>query len=393
MISYICCKLIYCNLMTQKDIYIDNTFSQSLLSWFDECGRKHLPWQQNKTPYRIWVSEIMLQQTQVTTVIPYYQKFMERFPEVTDLAVASEEEVLYFWSGLGYYSRARNLHKASKKIVNEFFGAFPRSVERLMELPGIGRSTAGAIASISMGIRAPIMDGNVKRVITRNFAIHGWPGEARVANELWEIAEKLTPESRTGDYTQVMMDLGATVCKRSKPICQVCPLETSCIAHQTGREKQFPEVKPKKNKPERSTVMLMAVNQHSEILLEKRPPSGIWGGLWGFPEISDPEEVVEQARTKTGLVLNEYDMWQSFRHTFSHYHLNVTPVLAFVEYPGQCVKEVKGNYCWFLLNKLPELGLATPVRKLIQKISAVPLIFKSITFDVSSEERDRLDFP
>ncbi len=357
--------------MNQKDVYSDNTFSQKLLSWFDEHGRKHLPWQQNKTPYRVWISEIMLQQTQVTTVIPYYQKFMERFPEVTDLAAVSEDEVLHFWSGLGYYSRARNLHKAAKKVVSEFSGTFPHSVEQLMALPGIGRSTAGAIASISMGISAPIMDGNVKRVLTRYFAIHGWPGQTRVANELWEIAEKLTPESRTGDYTQVMMDLGATVCKRSKPTCQTCPLEDSCIAHKLGQERLFPESKPKKDKPEKSTIMLMVVNQYGEILLEKRPPSGIWGGLWSFPEMSEADQIVGEALKKMGLTLHGYDFWESFRHTFSHYHLDITPALTFVDNQSQNTsQEIKDsdNYCWFALNQSLELGLSAPVKKLLQKI-------------------------
>lgn len=356
--------------MTQKDPYTDHTFNQRLLDWSDAHGRKHLPWQQHKTPYRVWISEIMLQQTQVTTVIPYYQKFMERFPEVTDLAVASEDEVLHFWSGLGYYSRARNLHKAAKKVVSEFSGAFPRSVEQLMELPGVGRSTAGAIASISMGIRAPIMDGNVKRVLTRYFAISGWPGQTRVANALWEIADKLTPECRTGDYTQVMMDLGATVCTRSKPACQVCPLKADCIAHKTGQQRLFPESKPKQEKPEKSVIMLMVVNQYGEVLLKKRPPSGIWGGLWSFPEISDPDQIIEQALEKTGLLLTDFDTWPSFRHTFSHYHLDITPALSFVEYPGQTNTVIKDHdsYYWFALDQSPELGLAAPVKKLLQKV-------------------------
>lgn len=365
----------YLNLMTsvitRKEVSSDDTFNHKLLNWFDDHGRKNLPWQQNKTPYRVWISEIMLQQTQVTTVIPYFLKFMERFPGVSDLATASEDEVLHYWSGLGYYSRARNLHKAAKKVVEFFSGEFPRSVEQLMELPGIGRSTAGAIASISMGIRAPIMDGNVKRVLTRYFAIHGWPGQTRIANELWEIADRLTPENRVGDYTQVMMDLGATVCKRSKPTCDVCPLEDDCLAHQTRQEKRFPEPKPKQNKPEKSTVMLMVVNQFGKVLLEKRPPAGIWGGLWSFPEISDPNLVVEQTLEKTGLTLTDYDFWQSFRHTFSHYHLNITPALTFVECPDQSANHMindSNTYRWFSLDQPTELGLAAPVKKLLQKI-------------------------
>ncbi|MGB1271575.1 MAG: A/G-specific adenine glycosylase, partial [Endozoicomonas sp.] len=227
-------------------------FSQKLLEWFDQHGRKDLPWQQDKTPYRIWVSEIMLQQTQVTTVIPYFKKFMGRFPDVHALAAASEDEVLHFWSGLGYYSRARNLHKAARTVTKEFSGEFPRSVELLMKLPGIGRSTAGAIAAISMGVRAPIMDGNVKRVLTRYCGVKGWPGKSAVAEKLWDIAEQLTPDRRVDDYTQAMMDMGATLCTRSKPNCHQCPLKTHCKAHRAGEETRYPEPKPKKDKPQRA---------------------------------------------------------------------------------------------------------------------------------------------
>ena len=351
--------------MTLKENTLD--FSRTLLDWFDTHGRKNLPWQHNKTPYRVWISEIMLQQTQVTTVIPYFQKFMERFPQVTDLASAHEDEVLHYWSGLGYYSRARNLHKTAKQIVNKYDGEFPRSVALLIELPGIGRSTAGAIASISMGIRAPIMDGNVKRVLTRYFAIDGWPGQARVANELWDIADQLTPQNRVGDYTQVMMDLGATVCKRSKPTCNTCPLHDNCLAYKTGQVTAFPQSKPKQSKPVKSTAMLMVVNQLGEVLLEKRPPAGIWGGLWGFPELSE-QQIIEQAHKKTGLILTDYDCWQPFRHTFSHYHLDITPIMTFVEYTHGGAINDSDSYCWFSLNQPPELGLAAPVKKLLHKI-------------------------
>ena len=224
-------------------------FSQLVLEWYDRHGRKHLPWQQNITPYRVWISEIMLQQTQVTTVIPYFEKFMVRFPDVQALASAGEDDVLHYWSGLGYYSRARNLHKAAKTVVQEHQGVFPNSVEGLMELSGIGRSTAGAIAAISMGIRAPILDGNVKRVLARYHAVPGWPGQAKTANLLWEIAEQYTPDKRVADYTQVMMDLGAMVCTRTRPLCQQCPLQNGCLAHQAGEETLYPVSKPKKIKP------------------------------------------------------------------------------------------------------------------------------------------------
>ena len=356
---------------TEVNALKNHQFSEKLLNWFDEHGRKNLPWQQNKTPYRVWISEIMLQQTQVTTVIPYYQKFMERFPTVFALAAASEDEVLHHWSGLGYYSRARNLHKAAKSVVEDFAGEFPRSVEQLMELSGIGRSTAGAVASISMGIRAPIMDGNVKRVLTRYFAIPGWPGQSAVANQLWELADQLTPNNRTGDYTQVMMDLGATVCKRSRPTCDICPIADNCIAHRTGQEKHFPESKPKKAKPEKSTIMVMMVNQFGEVLLEKRPPSGIWGGLWGFPEIADADHIAEQTQNKTGLTFGDCDFWAPFRHTFSHYHLDITPVLTFIEYPdnkNQHVIKDGDRFKWFSLEIPAELGLAAPISKLLGKV-------------------------
>lgn len=217
------------------------------------------------------------------------------------------------------------------------------------------------------------MDGNVKRVLTRYFAIPGWPGQARVANELWEIAERLTPKHRAGDYTQVMMDLGATVCTRSRPACQRCPLADNCIAHQTGQEKRFPESKPGRNKPEKSTIMLIVINQYGEVLLEKRPPTGIWGGLWSFPEISDPEQITEQALEKTGLTLVDCHLWSPFRHTFSHYHLDITPVLSFVEYPGQYANTVindSDSHGWFALNQSPELGLAAPVKKLLQQVES-----------------------
>ena len=354
--------------MMSETLYSDPSFSQRLLTWYDLHGRHNLPWQHDKTPYRVWVSEIMLQQTQVSTVIPYYQRFMSRFPQVSDLASASEDEVFHYWSGLGYYSRARNLHKAAKKVVEQHSGVFPHSVIGLMELPGIGRSTAGAIAAISMGIRAPIMDGNVKRILTRYFAIHGWPGLTAVANELWTIAEGLTPGQRVGDYTQVMMDLGATVCKRSKPACQQCPLSASCIAHQTGQQHCFPETRPKQTKPVRSTIMLMVINQHGEVLLEKRPPAGIWGGLWSFLEISDPDQISREALAKTGLIIDDCELWQPFRHTFSHYHLDITPALTLVDSQSLRVNECD-DYCWFALDDSRQLGLAAPIKKLLEKIN------------------------
>lgn len=341
-------------------------FSRSVLQWFDQHGRKHLPWQKNITPYRVWISEIMLQQTQVTTVIPYFETFMNSFPTVVHLASATSDDVLHHWSGLGYYSRARNLHKAAQLVVETFGGEFPRSIEELTTLPGIGLSTAGAIASISMNIRAPILDGNVKRVLARYRVVEGWPGQSAASKTLWNIAEQYTPMERGADYTQAMMDLGAMVCTRSKPSCLLCPLQDSCMAHKMGEETCFPGSKPKKDKPERAIKMLMVVNQYGEVLLEKRPATGIWGGLWGFPEIQVDDDLPVKAQTTTGLSLYEFEEWDSFRHTFSHYHLDITPVKTFAEETHQ-VND--GNrWHWFQPDDPTQLGLAAPVTKLLKKI-------------------------
>ena len=352
--------------MTQTD----KTFSSQVLKWFDQHGRKHLPWQKNITPYRVWISEIMLQQTQVTTVIPYFEKFMTSFPSVANLANATDDDVLHHWSGLGYYSRARNLQKAAKMVMENHAGEFPQSVEQLEQLPGIGRSTAGAIASISMGIRAPILDGNVKRVLARYRAIEGWPGQSSVARQLWDIAEEYTPQQRGADYTQAMMDLGAMICTRSKPSCMLCPLSTSCIAHRLGEETRFPGSKPKKDKPERAVRMLMVINQNGEVLLEKRPPTGIWGGLWGFPEIQPDDDLSEKALQLTGFDLDEFEEWDSFRHTFSHYHLDITPVKTFANDSRPDSRQVQDGdrWHWFQPGAPTRLGLAAPVTKLLTKI-------------------------
>ena len=258
---------------------MDNShFSAIVLQWFDQHGRKHLPWQQTKSAYNTWISEIMLQQTQVATVIPYYNAFMARFPTVEDLAKAPIDEVLHHWTGLGYYARARNLHKAAHMIVNEFDGQFPQDPQLLEQLPGVGRSTAAAVSSIAYGTKAAILDGNVKRVLARYFAVEGWPGNTQVAKRLWEHAEALTPDRRNADYTQAMMDLGATLCTRSKPRCGDCPISESCLALKADRVTDFPGSKPKKEKPTKQTYMLL-IKDGARFLLEQRPAVGIWGGI------------------------------------------------------------------------------------------------------------------
>src|SRR5690606_34704110 len=253
-------------------------FQRAVLGWYDQHGRKDLPWQQQITPYRVWVSEIMLQQTQVSTVIPYFERFMHRFPDVQALARAPVDDVLHHWTGLGYYARARNLHKAAQKVAQEFAGEFPADIDALTSLPGVGRSTAGAIASLAMNLRAPILDGNVKRVLARFYAIDGYPGERAVEQQLWHHAENLTPHTRLREYTQVMMDLGATLCTRSKPRCDDCPLQKSCRAFADNSMHLYPGRKAKKALPTRRTWMLLLEDAEGRVLLEQRPPAGLWGG-------------------------------------------------------------------------------------------------------------------
>lgn len=340
----------------------NSLFSQAVLNWFDEHGRHDLPWQTNKTPYRVWVSEIMLQQTQVVTVIDYYQRFMKRFPSVESLAAADTDEVLHFWTGLGYYARARNLHKCAQTVVNNFDGEFPQSVEALEALPGIGRSTAGAIASISMGITASILDGNVKRVLSRFHAIEGWPGNKKVADNMWQIAHRYTPSERTGDYTQAMMDLGATLCSRSKPACEICPLMSQCEAYVQGRVKEFPHSKPKKEKPIRAVRMLILSHQQ-QVLLLQQPDSGIWGGLWIFPQ-QDVEQTHMDNPWLQNVKINGIEEGAVFRHTFSHYHLDIHPVrVKLKDKPNQVGDRA---VLWYDLANPASVGLAAPVKKLLE---------------------------
>lgn len=342
----------------------DRAFSETVLEWYHQHGRKHLPWQQDISPYRVWVSEIMLQQTQVATVIPYYQRFMERFPTVQALAAAEQDEVLHLWTGLGYYARGRNLHKCAQTVVEQHDGEFPRSVEQLAELPGIGRSTAGAIASISMGVRAAILDGNVKRVLTRFYAIEGWPGTTAVQNAMWDIAERLTPEHSHREYTQAMMDMGATLCTRSKPACGICPLQPGCAGYASGKPTQYPNSKPKKEKPEKHAWLLMIRNPDGEFLLQQRPQTGIWGGLWSFPEADSLANAEQQLAASYGDRVKQIQELSSFRHTFSHYHLHIHPVEVELNRLTDHIGEQTVH--WYNPRQPSELGLAAPVIKLLQ---------------------------
>lgn len=339
------------------------TFSQRLLAWFDSHGRHNLPWQQQPTPYRVWVSEVMLQQTQVATVIPYYQRFMARFPEVAALAAAHEDEVLALWSGLGYYSRARSLHRTARLIRDEHGGNFPQAFEEVVALPGIGRSTAGAILSIASGQHHAILDGNVKRVLSRNHAVEGWPGRREVEQRLWALAVEHTPGQRTADYTQAIMDLGATLCSRARPACEQCPMNRDCAAYRQGRVSEFPGRKPRKALPTKQVVMPVVFNGRGEVLLEKRPPSGIWGGLWSLPECDDEAAFVSWCERYLP-ACQAPDVLVPIRHSFSHYHLVIQPQRIEVRDPARSVADGAGMM-WQPLSQLQQLGLPAPIRKLL----------------------------
>jgi len=342
-------------------------FSKRLLAWFDRHGRKELPWKQDPSPYRVWVSEIMLQQTQVATVIPYFERFMQRFPDVRTLAEAQLDEVLHLWTGLGYYARARNLHKAAQTVLNEYGGDFPETFERIVALPGIGRSTAAAILAQALDQRHAILDGNVKRVLSRLHAVEGWPGDKAVEAELWQLAEAYTPRARVADYTQAIMDLGATLCRRGRPDCAACPFEHDCQARLQGCQAQLPHSRPKKDKPIRATRMLLLLNEDGEVLLQQRPPSGIWGGLWSLPECEPGTRVKPWVKRQLGLEVTDSTALPALRHTFSHFHLDIEPLLAKTRPTGDTVME-DGASVWYNTRQPDERGLAAPVVKLLQQL-------------------------
>lgn len=356
-------------IMHEANLQYAEWFSSQALNWYDKHGRKHLPWQQAVTPYKVWLSEVMLQQTQVTTVIPYFERFMQRFPTLVDLANAEQDEVLHLWTGLGYYARGRNLHKAANIIVEQHDGEFPTEFEQVLALPGIGRSTAGAILSLSLDQHHAILDGNVKRVLSRFMALTEWPGNKKVEDKLWQVAEAFSPKDRIANYNQVMMDLGATICVRSKPKCEECPVSQHCAAYHQDVISLCPGKKPKKEKPIKHTYMLVLRSQHS-VYLYQRPASGIWGGLFSFPEFDDLDSLERQLNqwttTTEQLDIEQNDEWL-FRHTFSHYHLDVQPVIVDVAIKPTFVAESAD--CWYPLetNMAEELklGLSTVANKLL----------------------------
>lgn len=329
-------------------------FAQQMLAFYQTHGRKDLPWHKNSNAYRVWISEIMLQQTQVKTVIPYYQKFMLRFTSLNDLANSNLDDVLHYWQGLGYYSRARNLHKCAQILVNDFAGQFPDNLQQMQSLPGIGRSTAGAILSLAMAKPTPILDGNVKRVLARVFLVDGWYGQASVTKQLWQLSEQLTPSKHTAQFNQAMMDLGATFCSRSKPQCQQCPLAKRCLAYIQGKTQSYPHKKPTKKIPVKQTTLALTVNDDNQVQLIKRPPTGIWGGLWSLPETNHSQSATQPI--------------QSFRHTFSHFHLDIQiiHVQAFDPKKGSQIQDNQ-LLAWHNVDQLTALAFPTPIKKFLFK--------------------------
>ena len=339
-------------------------FAALVLQWFDQYGRKDLPWQIDRTPYGTWVSEIMLQQTQVATAIPYFERFMQRFPGVEALAAADIDEVLHYWSGLGYYARGRNLHKAARVIVGQHAGEIPVSMDALQALPGIGRSTAAAILAQAFAQRQAILDGNVKRVLARYFTVAGWPGDRKVSDQLWLYAEQLTPAERVADYTQAIMDLGALVCVRRQPHCDSCPVSAACKAYQQHWIEEYPSRKAKKKLPSRSVQMLILRNNKGEVLLQRRPPVGVWGGLLSFPEVAVDEEINSWCLDNIGVVSN-FEKQPVVQHVFSHFRLQIHPVLAALQSLRPQVKD-DADWQWFKPG-VSLAGLAAPVKGLIQQ--------------------------
>jgi A/G-specific adenine glycosylase len=338
--------------------------SHALLVWFDRHGRHDLPWQQPRSAYRVWSSEIMLQQTQVATVIPYFTRFMTRFPDISSLAEAPLDAVLHQWTGLGYYARARNLHRAAQQIQADHAGQFPDQFDAVLALPGIGRSTAAAILAQAFDQRHAILDGNVKRVLTRYHALDGWPGRKVMENRLWQLAEAATPGDRVADYTQAIMDLGATVCGR-KPTCEACPLVAECQAFRTGNPAAYPAPRPRKTLPIRQTTMLLLHNEQDHILLEQRPPAGIWGGLWSLPECPPGQSADEYCRDALALLISEPVEGPGIRHTFSHFHLNIRTLRAQVKPAESAIMEGRPRL-WYNTRQPDALGLPAPVKILLE---------------------------
>ena len=342
---------------------MSDSFAKKLIAWQKTHGRHDLPWQASRDPYAIWVSEIMLQQTQVATVIPYYNRFMARFPDIATLAKASEEEVLTYWAGLGYYARGRNLHKAAQIIQQHHAGRFPDSFDEVAALPGIGPSTAAAICVFAFGQHHAILDGNVKRVLARAYAIDGYPGIKSVENALWQLARKVLPKKDLETYTQALMDLGATICTRSKPRCTSCPVKASCVALGKERINELPSPRPRKILPEKHALFLVIRHGH-DLLLEKRPAPGIWGGLWSLPEASMDMDPAQTCWRLSGQIPKNMRKLPSLTHTFSHFKLHIQPIELRLSRRPLKTSEA-GTQIWMPLEDAVHTALPKAVEKIL----------------------------
>ncbi len=346
-------------------------FADALLGWYDVHGRRDLPWQKPRSPYRTWLSEVMLQQTQVRTVIPYFERFIAALPTLVALAAAPEDEVLALWSGLGYYSRARNLHSAARLCIARHGGELPRDFDQLAALPGIGRSTAAAILAQAHGERHAILDGNVRRVLARVHGVRGWPGNAATQRQLWQLAEMNTPARRVADYTQAVMDLGATLCLRARPACARCPVQACCTAHREGTTALLPERKPRRALPRRSIAMLVVRDGGGRVLLERRPAGGVWAGLWSLPESEGLADAGGRLLAHYAIAAGEPRALAPFAHTFSHYHLEVAPLVFDDAVPARRVAD-QPHLRWADVAQLQAIGLPAPVRRLLATLEDEP---------------------
>jgi A/G-specific adenine glycosylase len=341
-------------------------FSARLLQWFDRNGRHDLPWQHPRTPYRVWLSEVMLQQTQVRVVVPYFERFVAVLPDLPSLAAASRDEVFALWSGLGYYARARNLHAAAQHCVERLRGELPRDMEALVALPGIGRSTAGAILAQAWGDRHPILDGNVKRVLARYHGVEGWTGLPAVERRLWELADQHLPERRLADYTQAQMDFGATLCTRANPACAICPLQSDCTAFRNCRVGELPTPRPGKILPRRTAVVLFARDDQQRVLMERRPPGGVWASLWSLPETEDSAAARAWFDRHLAGDYHAAERLPPISHAFSHYRLELQP-LHWRGVEMRCRMADNADLRWVGRDQFAALGIPAPIRTLIEE--------------------------
>jgi A/G-specific adenine glycosylase len=340
-----------------------------LLAWFDVHGRHDLPWQRDRTAYSVWVSEVMLQQTQVATVIPFFERFMRHFPNVAALAAAPLDDVLGLWSGLGYYARGRNLWHAARVVAEQHRAEMPQTFDALLALPGIGRSTAAAILAQTFGHRHAILDGNVKRVLARYHAVDGWPGEPQVQAALWKHAERHTPRKRVADYTQAIMDLGATLCSRARPACTVCPLATDCAACRTGTQAKFPAPRPKRARAHRNVTVLVVEDTDGRVLLERRPARGVWGGLYSLPELAASDTAVEWCGRELGTAVAAEHRLATIEHAFTHFDLDLEPLLLRLATAPSVVRDRDDRF-WHLPSAELEVGMPAPIAALFRALAA-----------------------